>query len=54
MCVYHFMILHVSVDNFYKLSTLVFTPSSYEIQIWIANCAMYYSHVHVIVFANVG
>ena len=42
------------MDNFYKLSTLVFTPSSYVIHIWIANCAMYYSHAHAIVFTNVG
>ena len=54
MFVYHFMILHASIDNVYKLSTLVFTPSSYVIRIWIANCVMYYSHVHVIVFTNVG
>ena len=54
MCVYYFMILHVSIDNFYKLSTLVFTPNSYVIHIWIANHAMYHSHVHVIVFTYVG
>ena len=54
MCVYHFMILHVYIDNVKKLSTLVFTPSYYVIRIWIANCAMYYTHVHVIVFTNVG
>ena len=48
------MILHVSINNDYKLSTLVFTPSSYVIRIWIAKCAVYYSHVHVIVLTNVG
>ena len=36
------MILHVSIDYVYKLSTLVFIPSSYVIRIWIANFAMYY------------
>ena len=32
--------LHVSIGNVYKLSTLVFTPSSYVIRTWIANYAM--------------
>ena len=40
VCVHHFMILHVSIDNVYKISTLVYTPSSYVIRLWIANCVM--------------
>ena len=50
MCVYQFMIFTVSRDHVYKLWCL----RSYVIRIWIASREIYYSHVHVIVFTNIG
>ena len=46
MCVYHCMILHVSIRT---INSGVYSEF-YVTRICTANCAMYYFHVHVIVF----